>query len=59
MQIVTVYFFLSDLDDSYLFIFFSAGHFSKRHTDSQQAHVKMFNIINYYVNANQNHNEIP
>ena len=32
--------------------------FSQRHTGSQQAHGKMFNITNYQGNANQNHNEI-
>ena len=31
--------------------------FQRRHTDGQQAHEKMFNIINYQRYANQNHNE--
>ena len=30
----------------------------RRHTDSQQAHEKMLNIINYQRNAHQNYNEI-
>ena len=29
-----------------------------RHTDGQQAHEKMFNIVNYQRNANQNYNEV-
>ena len=32
--------------------------FQRRHTDGQEAHEKMFNIVNYQENANQNHNEI-
>ena len=32
--------------------------FQRRHTDGQQAHEKMFNIINYERNANQNYNEV-
>ena len=31
--------------------------FQRRHTDGQQAHEKMFNIINYQRYANHNHNE--
>ena len=34
-------------------------YFSKEHKDSQQAHEKMLNIVNYQRNTNQNHNEIP
>ena len=30
----------------------------RRHTDSQQTHEKMLNIINQQRNANQNHNEL-
>ena len=30
----------------------------RRHTDGQEAHVKMLNIVNYYRNANQNYSEI-
>ena len=30
----------------------------RRHTDGQEAHEKMFNIVNYYRNANQNYNEV-
>ena len=30
----------------------------RRHTDGQQAHEKLFHIINYQGNANQNHNEV-
>ena len=30
----------------------------ERHTNGQQAHEKMLNIINHQRNANQNHNEI-
>ena len=33
--------------------------FSKKTYRWQQAHQKMFNITNYQVNANQNHNGIP
>ena len=35
-------------------------HYSKvdRHTDGQQAHKKMLNIINHQRNANQNQNEL-
>ena len=33
-------------------------YFSTRHTDDQQAHEKMLNIINHQGNANQTHNEI-
>ena len=33
--------------------------FLQRHTDDQQAHEKIFNIINHQRNANWNHNEIP
>jgi len=34
-------------------------HFSKEdNTDDQEAHEKMFNIINYLRNANQNYNEV-
>ena len=29
------------------------------HTDSQQAHEKMPNIVNYQRNANQKYNEVP
>ena len=32
--------------------------FLRRHTDGQQAHKKMLNIINYQRNANQDHNQI-
>ena len=32
--------------------------FFQRHSDSQQAHEKMFNITNHQGNAIQNHNEI-
>jgi len=32
--------------------------FSKEDRDGQQAHGKIFNIINHQGNANQNHNEI-
>ena len=32
--------------------------FQRKHTDGQQAHEKIFNIINHQGNANQNHNEI-
>ena len=31
----------------------------RRHTDDQQRHEKMLNIIHYHRNANQNHNEVP
>ena len=31
----------------------------RRHTDGQKTHEKMFNIIHYYRNANQNHYEVP
>ena len=30
----------------------------RRHTDSQQTHEKMFNIIHHQGNATQNYNEI-
>ena len=30
----------------------------RRHTDGQQAHEKMLNIVNYQRNANQNYNEV-
>ena len=30
----------------------------RRHTDGQEAHEKMFNIINYQGNTIQNYNEI-
>ena len=30
----------------------------RRHTDGQEAHEKMLNIINYQRNANQNYNEV-
>ena len=33
--------------------------FQRRHTDGQQTHKKMLNIINHQGNASQNHNEIP
>ena len=32
--------------------------FQRRHLNSQQIHVMMFNITDYQGNANQNHNEI-
>ena len=32
--------------------------FLQRQTDGQKAHKKMFNITNYYRNANQDCNEI-
>ena len=32
--------------------------FFQRHTDSQQVHEKMLNIINHQGNTNQNYNEI-
>ena len=32
--------------------------FPSRHTDGQQTHEKMFNIINQQGNANQDHNKI-
>ena len=32
--------------------------FQGRHINGQQAHEKMFNIINHQGNANQNHDEI-
>ena len=31
----------------------------RRHTNGQQAHEKIFNVINYQRNANQNYNELP
>ena len=31
----------------------------RRHTHGQQAHEKMFNIVNYQRNANQNYSEVP
>ena len=33
--------------------------FFQRHTDGQQTHEKMLNIINNQGNANQNHSELP
>lgn len=30
----------------------------RRHTNGQQAHEKMFNIITYQTDTNQNHNQI-
>ena len=36
----------------------SETFFQRRHTDGQEAHEKMCNIINYWGNASQNHNEI-
>ena len=30
----------------------------RKHTDGQQTHEKMFNIITYQRNANQNYNEL-
>ena len=30
----------------------------RRHTDGQQAHEKMLNIVIYQKNANQNYNEV-
>ena len=30
----------------------------RRHIDGQQAHEKIFNITNYYRNANQNNSEV-
>ena len=30
----------------------------QRHTDGQEAHEKMFNITNYWRNANQSYNEM-
>ena len=33
--------------------------FFQKHTDGQQAHEKMFNITNYFRNANQNYYEVP
>ena len=33
--------------------------FQRRYTDGQQAHEKMFIIINYQRTANQNYNEVP
>ena len=32
--------------------------FQRRHTDSQQVHENILNIINHQGNANQNHSEI-
>ena len=32
--------------------------FQRRHTNDQQAHVKVLNITNHLGNANQNHNDI-
>ena len=32
--------------------------FQRRHTDGQQAHEKMLNIVNHQRKANQNHSEI-
>ena len=31
----------------------------RRHTNGQEAYEKMFNICNYQINANQDHNEVP
>ena len=33
------------------------NNISKRHTNCQQAHEKMFNITNYKENTNQNYSE--
>ena len=32
--------------------------FSRRYTDGQQVHEKVFNVTHHQGNANQNHNEI-
>ena len=32
--------------------------FQRRHTDGQQAHEKVLNIVNHQRNANQNHSEV-
>ena len=37
---------------------FELTFFQRRHTNDQQAHEKMLNLINHQGNANQNHNEI-
>ena len=33
-------------------------NFQRGHADSQEAHEKMFHIVDHQGNANQNHNEI-
>ena len=40
------------------FLFMSCIFLQRKHTDGQEGHEKMFNIANYYRNANQNYNEI-
>ena len=34
------------------------GFLQRKYTDGQQAHEKVFNIINYRGNANQNYDEV-
>ena len=39
-------------------IFHTNKNDQRRHTDGQQVHKKMINIVNHQKNANQNHDEL-